>query len=120
MTQEEIRLSESAARKKHWKRWGLYLSERPGGRSARITVPTGILGNIFPTIMFAGLSLERRRTWGICDRHQLICFALALWNECDPILKERLFLRSSSLSHLNQIDVLQLMPLGSAYHWAGA
>ena len=35
--------------------------------------------------------MERGRLGGICDRHQRICFALALWNERDPILKERLF-----------------------------
>jgi hypothetical protein len=38
-----------------------------------------------------GLPVERRRHRGHFDRHQRICFAVALWNEQDPILKERLF-----------------------------
>jgi len=40
---------------------------------------------------FACVSLGRRRIGGISDRHQRVCFALALWNGRDPILKERLF-----------------------------
>jgi hypothetical protein len=40
---------------------------------------------------FTRLSLERRWLAGISDRRQMMCFALALWNERDPILKERIF-----------------------------
>ena len=93
MTAEEIRLQESRDRKKHWKRWGPYLSERAWGTVREDYSPHGNAWEYF--------SHEHARSrayrWnedglaGISDRHQLICFALALWNEHDPILKERLF-----------------------------
>jgi hypothetical protein len=75
MTKEEIRLVECQRREKHWKRWGPYLSERAWGTVREDYSPYGNED---------GLA-------GICDRHQLICFALSFWNERDPILKERLF-----------------------------
>jgi hypothetical protein len=102
MTQEEIRLSESAARKKHWKRWGPYVSERAWGTVREDYSPNGNAWEFFPH------DHARSRTYrwnedgiaGICDRHQFICFALALWNERDPILKERLFgLTGSESNH---------------------
>jgi len=93
MTQEEIRLLESAARKKHWKRWGPYLSERAWGTVREDYSPNGNAWDYFSHEQ----SRSRAYRWnedgiaGICDRRQMICFALALWNERDPILKERLF-----------------------------
>ena len=93
MTQEEIRLAESGARKKHWKRWGPYLSERAWGTVREDYSPTAPPGNIFRTItpVRAPIAGTKTALAGICDRHQTICFALALWNGRDPILKERLF-----------------------------
>jgi hypothetical protein len=93
MTHEQLRLSESAARKKHWKRWGPYLSERSWGTVREDYSPHGNAWEYFPH----DHARSRAYRWnedglaGICDRHQFICFALALWNEHDPILKERLF-----------------------------
>ncbi len=93
MTREQIRLSESAARKKHWKRWGPYLSERAWGTVREDYSPQGTAWDYFPH----DHARSRAYRWnedglaGICDRHQFMCFALALWNERDPILKERLF-----------------------------
>jgi hypothetical protein len=93
MTQEEIRLVESSARKKHWKRWGPYLSERAWGTVHEAYRPHGNAWDYFPH----DHARSRADRWsddglaGICNRHQFICFALALWNERDPILKERLF-----------------------------
>ena len=64
-----------------------------GAPSARITAPNGDAWNYFPH----DHARSRAYRWGedgiagFCDRHQHICFALALWNEKDPILKERLF-----------------------------
>jgi hypothetical protein len=93
MTQEEIRLTESAARKKHWKRWGPYLSERAWGTVREDYSPYGNAWEFFPH----DHARSRAYRWnedglaGICDRHQFICFGLALWNERDPILKERIF-----------------------------
>ena len=93
MTKEEIRLAECRDRKKHWNRWGPYLSERAWGTVREDYSPDGNAWEYFPH----DHARSRAYRWnedglaGICDRHQMICFALALWNERDPILKERLF-----------------------------
>ena len=93
MTHEEIRLADSRDRKKHWKRWGPYLSERAWGTVREDYSAGGAAWEYFPH----DHARSRAYRWnedglaGICDRHQFICFALALWNERDPILKERLF-----------------------------
>src|SRR6202008_4258616 len=93
MTQEEVRLSESASRKKHWKRWGPYLSERAWGTVREDYSPHGNAWEYLPH----DHARSRAYRWnedglaGISDRHQRVCFALALWNERDPILKERAF-----------------------------
>jgi hypothetical protein len=93
MTNEEIRLSEARDRHRHWKRWGPYLSERAWGTVREDYSADGNAWGYFPH----DHARSRAYRWnedgiaGICDRRQLICFALALWNERDPILKERLF-----------------------------
>ena len=93
MTREEQRLKESEARKKHWKRWGPYVSERAWGTVREDYSLKGEAWDYFPH----DHARSRAYRWsedglaGICDRHQFLCFALALWNERDPILKERLF-----------------------------
>jgi hypothetical protein len=90
---EDIRLTESRDRKKHWKRWGPYLSERAWGTVREDYSPYGNAWEFFPH----DHASSRAYRWnedgiaGICDRHQLICFAITLWNGHDPILKERLF-----------------------------
>ena len=93
MTQEEIRMSEAGTRKKHWKRWGPYLSERAWGTVREDYSAYGSAWEYLPHDQ----ARSRAYRWnedglaGISDRRQTICFALALWNERDPILKERLF-----------------------------
>ncbi|MDE3165967.1 MAG: glucosidase, partial [Acidobacteriota bacterium] len=93
MTVEEIRLEESRDRKVHWKRWGPYLSERAWGTVREDYSAGGSAWEYLPH----DHARSRAYRWnedglaGICDRHQRICFALALWNGRDPILKERLF-----------------------------
>jgi hypothetical protein len=93
MTNEEIRLSEARDRTRHWKRWGPYLSERAWGTVREDYSAEGDAWNFFPH----DHARSRAYRWnedgiaGICDRRQSICFAVALWNERDPILKERLF-----------------------------
>jgi hypothetical protein len=93
LTVEDRRLQEDKARTKYWKRWGSYLSERQWGTVREDYSPGGTAWEYLPH------DDARSRTYrwgedgigGISDRHQLICFALALWNGRDPILKERLF-----------------------------
>jgi hypothetical protein len=93
MTREEFRLEESRRRKAHWKRWGPYLSERQWGTVREDYSPRGTAWDYFPH----DHARSRAYRWGedgiagISDRHQIICFALALWNGRDPFLKERLF-----------------------------
>src|ERR1051325_1323167 len=93
MSTENQRLEESRRRTKHWKRWGPYLSERAWGTVREDYSPYGSAWDYFPH----DHARSRAYRWnedglaGISDRHQQICFALALWNGRDPILKERLF-----------------------------
>jgi hypothetical protein len=93
MTAEEERLLASEQRESHWKRWGPYVSERQWGTVREDYSANGDVWGYFPHDM----ARSRTYRWGedgiagICDRHQHICFALALWNEKDSILKERLF-----------------------------
>jgi len=93
MNPEEKRLQESRDRQVHWKRWGPYLSERQWGTVREDYSPGGTAWDYFPH----DHARSRVYRWGedgiagISDRHQLICFALAMWNGNDPILKERLF-----------------------------
>ncbi len=93
LTAEHHRLEEARERKAHWKRWGPYLSERAWGTVREDYSADGTAWEY--------LSHDHARSkayrWnedgiaGICDRHQRICFSVALWNGRDPILKERLF-----------------------------
>ena len=93
MTGEESRLEEARDRRAHWKRWGPYLSERQWGTVREDYSPDGTAWDYFPH----DHARSRAYRWGedglggICDRHQYVCFALALWNGRDPFLKERLF-----------------------------
>src|SRR5689334_20583109 len=93
LTAEEQRLEENARREQHWKRWGPYLSERAWGTVREDYSASGTAWEAFPHEH----ARSRAYRWnedglaGLCDRHQYICFGLALWNGHDPILKERLF-----------------------------
>ena len=93
MSAERVRLEESARREKHWKRWGPYLSERQWATVREDYSARGTAWEYFPH----DHARSRAYRWGedgiagISDNHQRLCFALALWNGRDPILKERLF-----------------------------
>jgi hypothetical protein len=90
---ETVRLAEDAKREKNWKRWGTYLSERQWGTVREDYSANGDAWNYLPH----DHARSRAYRWGedgllgICDRQCRVCFALALWNGRDPILKERLF-----------------------------
>ncbi len=92
-TAEHTRLAELRARQVPWERWGPYLSERQWGTVREDYSPNGTAWDYFPH----DHARSRAYRWGedgllgISDNHNLLCFALALWNEADPILKERLF-----------------------------
>src|SRR5258708_17391044 len=77
----------------HWRKWGPYVSEREWGTVREDYSEYGTAWDYFAHDQ----ARSRAYRWGedglggICDRHQRICFAMALWNGNDPILKERLF-----------------------------
>ena len=93
MTAERQRLEEAARREKHWRRWGPYLSERQWGTVREDYSANGTAWDYFPH----DHARSRAYRWGEdgiagwSDNHQRLCFALAMWNGRDPILKERLF-----------------------------
>ena len=90
---EGLRLSEDRNRTKNWERWGPYLSERQWATVREDYSPYGGCWDYFPH----DHARSRVYRWGedgllgITDRRCRLCFALALWNGRDPILKERLF-----------------------------
>jgi hypothetical protein len=93
MTEKDIFLQQPQIQNSKWQQWGPYLSERQWGTVREDYSENGDA--------WAYLSHEQSRSrayrWGedglagISDDHQMLCFALALWNGKDPILKERLF-----------------------------
>src|SRR5499433_590800 len=93
MTTEQIRLAEAEDGGIPWKKWGPYLSERQWGTVREDYSETGDAWNYFSHDQ----ARSRAYGWGedglagFSDDKQRLCFALALWNGVDPILKERLF-----------------------------
>jgi hypothetical protein len=90
---EALRLEEDGRRQKNWKRWGPYLAERAWGTVREDYSADGSAWDYFPHHEAPSKTYRWNEDGlaGICDRHQFICFAIALWNGRDPILKERLF-----------------------------
>ena len=92
-TTEHTRLDEARGKLKPWKFWGPYLSERQWGTVREDYSPDGNAWDYFPH----DHARSRAYHWGedglagISDEKQRLCFALALWNGQDPIIKERLF-----------------------------
>ncbi|MCB0061161.1 MAG: hypothetical protein KDE19_03565 [Caldilineaceae bacterium] len=90
---EQQRLIGYRERRSNWKHWGPYLAERAWGTVREDYSANGDAWGYFPH----DHARSRVYRWnedglaGICDRFQNLCFALALWNGQDPILKERLF-----------------------------
>ena len=93
MTAEETRLQLARENREPWKKWGPYLSARAWGTVREDYSPDGTAWEYLPH------DWARSKTYrwnedglgGICDDNQFLCFSLALWNEKDPILKERPF-----------------------------
>jgi hypothetical protein len=90
---EQKRLNEAREKGIPWKKWGPYLSERQWGTVREDYSKDGNAWDYFSHEQ----SRSRAYRWGedgiagYCDDKQQLCFSLALWNERDPILKERLF-----------------------------
>ena len=90
---ESERLRASVESHVPWKKWGPYLSERQWGTVREDYSEDGNAWDYFSHDQ----ARSRAYRWGedglggICDDHGVLCFALALWNGNDPILKERLF-----------------------------
>jgi hypothetical protein len=92
-TAEHVRLLKETAREEDWKRWGPYLAEREWGTVREDYSADGDYWNYFTHDQ----ARSRAYRWGedgllgICDRGCRVCFSIALWNEKDPILKERFY-----------------------------
>ena len=92
-TAEGRRLLETSRQALSWKRWGPYVSERSW---ASVREDYSSSGNAWDFLTH-DMARSKAYRWGedgiagICDRYQLLVFALALWNGKDPILKERAF-----------------------------
>jgi hypothetical protein len=102
MTAEQLRLEEAREQNVAWKKWGPYLSERQWGTVREDYSEGGDAWNYFSHDQ----ARSRAYRWGedglagFSDDQQRLCFALALWNGQDPILKERLFgLTNSESNH---------------------
>ena len=119
LTAEHQRLADSEARRADWKKWGPYLSERAWGTVREDYSAHGTAWDYFPH------DHARSRTYrwtedglgGFCNRFQNICLAVALWNERDPILKERLFgLAGSEGNHGEDVKELYFYLDGTPTH----
>ena len=92
-TEEGRRLAEDDRRQKNWKRWGPYLAERQWGTVREDYSADGSCWTYLPH----DHARSRAYRWGEdgllgwTDRECRVCFALALWNGKDPVLKERMF-----------------------------
>jgi hypothetical protein len=93
MSAEKDRLMEARESNIPWRKWGPYLSERQWGTVREDYSDNGDAWNYFPH----DHARSRVYKWGedglggISDDKQYLCWALALWNGADPILKERIF-----------------------------
>jgi hypothetical protein len=93
MSAEQHRLDEADKPSTPWRKWGPYLSERQWGTVREDYSADGNAWDYFSHDQ----ARSRAYRWGedglagICDDQQRLCFALALWNGKDPIIKERLF-----------------------------
>ena len=93
MNAEKTRLAEDRDKNQDWRKWGPYLSERQWGT---VREDYSAYGEAWEYVSHDA-SRSRAYRWGedgiagFCDDQQQLCFSVALWNEKDPILKERMF-----------------------------
>ena len=109
ITEEQRRIKENYSNSKNWLKWGPYLSERQWATVREDYSPDGDVWNYLTHDM----ARSKAYRWGedgiagISDQNQRICFALALWNGKDKILKERLFGLTPALGNHGE-DVKEL------------
>src|SRR6266568_1085380 len=118
-TLETLSLQPVAPGKKPWRKWGPHLSERQWGTVREDYSEDGNAWDYFTH----DEARSRAYRWGedglggLCDEKQRLCFALALWNERDPILKERLFgLTNSEGNHGEDVKELYYYLDGTPSH----
>jgi len=93
MNPETARLDDADRLDSAWRKWGPYISERQWGTVREDYSKDGSAWDYFTHDQ----ARSRAYRWGedgiggLCDRNQILCFALALWNGADPIIKERMF-----------------------------
>src|SRR5262249_4850838 len=93
MSAEKDRLEQDRQGRQPWRKWGPYVSDRQWGTVREDYSPGGDAWGYITHEQ----ARSRAYRWGedgimgLCDQHQYLCLALALWNGRDPILKERLF-----------------------------
>ncbi|HEX9492577.1 MAG TPA: glucosidase, partial [Thermoanaerobaculia bacterium] len=93
MNAEKQRLSGDVHQSARWHKWGPYLADRAWATVREDYSENGDAWSFLPH----DLARSKAYRWGedgiagFCDRYQILCWSLALWNERDPILKERYF-----------------------------
>src|SRR5437764_4484947 len=93
MNAERARLTGDAHQRARWHKWGPYLADRAWATVREDYSANGDAWGFLPH----DLARSKAYRWGedgiagFCDRYQILCWSLALWNERDPILKERYF-----------------------------
>jgi hypothetical protein len=109
LSAEKQRLADDKAGRADWRRWGPYVSERQWGTVREDYSPDGNAWSYLPHEH----ARSRAYRWGedgiagFSDDRQLLCLSLALWNGCDPLLKERLFgLTNSEGNHGEDVKEL--------------
>ena len=107
MSAEHIRIQEDKERKKHWKKWGPYLTERQWGT---VREDYSSDGAAWENVTHDHARSKAYR-WGeegiagISDHQQKLCLAWAFWNGKDPFIKERLFGLSGNQGNLSLIHI---------------
>jgi hypothetical protein len=107
-TAEAFRLEEDIRREENWKRWSPYLSEHAWGTVREDYSTYGTAWDYLPhdQVCSKAYRWNEDGLGSICDRQQFICFAFALWNGRDPILKARLFGLTGSEGNHGEKDEL--------------
>ena len=106
MTPEHNRLTATKNKTSDWKKWGPYLTERQWGTVREDYSQTGSAWEHVSHDMARSKAYRwgEEGIGGISDDKQLLCFSIALWNQRDPILKERIYgLTGNEVNHAEDV-----------------